>query len=81
MKPTEDIELLELLFVELDPLLEGFAGVLVEIYRCRDRYILLETASATGNQLLRFSSRDRELVYTVFDQERGGCVRWNTDRR
>jgi hypothetical protein len=44
MKPAEDVELLELLFVWLDPLLEGFAEVLVEIYRPEDRYILLEIA-------------------------------------
>ncbi len=40
MKLEEDIELLESLFVELDPLEDGFAGVLVEIHRCRDRYVL-----------------------------------------
>jgi hypothetical protein len=31
VEPAEDIELLELLFVELDPLQEGFAGVLIEV--------------------------------------------------
>jgi hypothetical protein len=31
MEPAEDMELLELLFVELDPLQEGFARVLVEV--------------------------------------------------
>jgi hypothetical protein len=31
MEPAEDMELLELLFVDLDPLQEGFAGVLVEV--------------------------------------------------
>ena len=43
VEPAEDIELLELLFVELDPLHEGFAGVLIEVYRCGDRYVLLKT--------------------------------------
>ena len=66
MDLREDIELLELLFVELDPLADGFAGVLVEIYRCGDRYVLLETAAATGTQLLRFSSKDKGLVYAAF---------------
>src|SRR5215207_403030 len=56
--------------VGMDPLLDGFSGVLVEIYREREpsggfRYVLLETASGTGNQVLRFSSKDRELVYAA----------------
>ena len=35
------------------------------------RYVLLETASGTGDQLLRFSSKDRELVYTALAHELG----------
>ncbi len=62
--------------VNMDPLLDGFSGVLVEIYREREssgglRYVLLETASATGNQLFRFSSKDRELVYAALAREIG----------
>jgi hypothetical protein len=62
--------------VDMDPLLDGFSGVLVEIYREREpsggfRYVLLETASATGNQLFRFSSKDRELVYAALAREIG----------
>ena len=61
--------------VSMDPALDGFSGVLVEIYRHREfsggeRYVLLETA-ATGNQLLRFSSKDRDLVYAALSQELG----------
>ena len=65
-------ELLEVLFVELDPLEDGFGGVLLEVHRHGDRYVLLEVAPSTGNQLLRFSSKDRELVYAAFTRERGG---------
>ena len=62
--------------VDMDPLLDGFSGVLVEIYREGDpsgefRYVLLETACATGNRLFRFSSKDRELVYAALAQELG----------
>jgi hypothetical protein len=62
--------------VSMDPALDGFSGVLVEIYRHREfsggeRYVLLETAAATGNQLLRFSSKDRDLVYAALSQELG----------
>ncbi len=69
MKPAQDVELLELLLVEMDPLAEGFSGVLVEVHRKGDRYILLETAIATGNRLLVFSSKHRELVYAAFVRE------------
>ncbi len=33
MKPLQDFELLESLFVELDPLEDGFAGVILEVHR------------------------------------------------
>ena len=60
--------------IGMDPLLDGFSGVLVEIYRERDpsggfRYVLLETACVSGNQLFRFSSKDKELVYAALAQE------------
>lgn len=66
--------------VGMDPLLDGFSGVLVEIHREREpsggfRYVLTETASATGNRLLRFSSKDRELVYAALAPELGGPTR------
>lgn len=60
--------------VGMDPLLDGFSGVLVEIYREKDpsggyRYVLLETACASGNRLLRFSSKDRGLVHAALARE------------
>ena len=75
MQIREDFELLECLFVELDPLEDGFAGVLLEIHRYGDRYVLLEVAPSTGNRLLRFSSKDRGLVYTVLAGELGKLLR------
>jgi hypothetical protein len=59
----EYIELLEVLFVEMDPLEEGFSGALVEVHRHDDRYVLLGIAPSTGNQLVRFSSKDKKQVY------------------
>ncbi len=59
----------ESLFVELNPLVA--TGVLLEVHRQGDRYVLVETAPATGNQLLRFSSKDKGLVYAAFAKERG----------
>jgi hypothetical protein len=63
--------------VGMDPALDGFSGVLVELYRERDpsgriRYVLLESASATGNRLLRFTSADPALVARMLLQEIGG---------
>jgi hypothetical protein len=60
--------------IDMDPLLDGFSGVLVEIYREREfsggfRYVLRETACATGNCLLTFSSKDRELVHAALAGE------------
>ena len=69
VEPREDYELLESLFVELDPLVG--AGVVVEVYRRGDRYVLLETAVATGNRLLKFRSKDPGLLYTILDRELG----------
>ena len=69
MNISEDFELLESLFVELDPLEDGFGGVLLEVHRHGNRYVLLEVAPSTGNQLLRFSSKDKGLVYTALARE------------
>jgi hypothetical protein len=75
MNLMEDIEILESFFVELEPLTDGFAGALLEIQRQGDRYVLLETASTTGNLLLRFSSKDKELVYAALACELGVPIR------
>jgi hypothetical protein len=65
----EHTELLEVLFVEMDPPEDGFSRTLGEVHRDGDWYVLLEIAPATGNWLLRFSSKDKELVYAVFARE------------
>ncbi len=71
MKLEEHFELLESLFVELDPLEDGFSGVLLEVQRQGNWYVLLEVAPSTGNRLLMVSSEDRALVYAVFARELG----------
>lgn len=58
--------LLESAYIELDPVLDGFAGVLVELSQHDDEYVLTETAAGTGNQLLRFVSSDCRLTYELF---------------
>ena len=79
MKLESPPEQLFLSVVDMDPLLDGFSGVLVEVYREREssggfRYVLLETAVATGDQLLRFSSKDSEVVYAALARELGGYL-------
>ncbi len=55
--------------MELDPLVA--CGVLLAVHRRGDRYVLLETVPATGNRLLRFSSKDKRLVDTILARELG----------
>lgn len=62
--------------VGMDPALDGFSGVLVEIFRESNpsggfRYVLLETATATGNRLLKFTSTDPSLVVGILLREIG----------
>lgn len=60
--------------MELDPLEDAFEGMLLEIYRHEDRYVLLEVATTTGNRLLKFSSKDKGLVSAVLTGELGGLL-------
>ena len=64
-------EVLESVFVEMDPMLHGFRGVLVELLDVGESYVLLETAVGTGNRLLRFSSESPDLAYALFEDELG----------
>jgi hypothetical protein len=64
-------EVLESVFVEMDPVLHGFRGVLVELLGVGESYVLLETAVGTGNRLLRFSSESPDLAYALFEAELG----------
>ena len=62
-------EVLESVFVEMDPLVDGFRGALVELLGVGESYVLVETAVGTGNRLLRFSSESPELAYAFFETE------------
>jgi hypothetical protein len=64
-------EVLESVFVEMDPVLDGFGGVLVELVGVGETYVLLETAAGTGNRLLRFSSESQDLAHALFEAELG----------
>ena len=64
-------EVLESVFVEMDPAPDGFGGVLVELVGVGEGYVLLETAVGTGNRLLRFSSESPDLAHALFEAEVG----------
>jgi hypothetical protein len=64
-------EVLESVFVEMDPILDGFRGVLVELVGVGEGYVFLETAVGTGNHLLRFTSESPDLAYALFEAELG----------
>jgi hypothetical protein len=71
MRPVGRHEVLESVFVEMDPVLHGFSGVLVELVGMGEGYVLLETAVGTGNRLLRFSSKSPDPAYALFEAELG----------
>ena len=71
MRYTEDHEILESVFVEMDPTSCGFTGVFVDLCRRGEEFVFTETAAGTGNRLLTFTSRERELAYRVWHQELG----------
>jgi hypothetical protein len=50
-------EVLESVVVAMDPVLVGFAGVLVELVFDRERHVLTETALGSSNRLLRSRGR------------------------
>jgi hypothetical protein len=72
-------ELLEARYVPLDPVEDGFLGVLVEIRHQEtgdgEEYQLLSTAVGSGNRLLSLVSASPALVYELFEREVGDGVR------
>ena len=78
MRSREIQEVLESVFVEMDPALCGFAGVFVELCRTQEGFVVIETAAGTGNRLLTFCAEEQDLAYRVLGEEldprRGGRV-------
>ena len=69
MRIAEVHESIEAVFVEMDPLQDGFCGVLVELVALGESYAVVETAAGTGNRLLRFRSRSQALARSLFEAE------------
>lgn len=57
--------MLETVFIEMDPVLDGFEGVLVELSFTGEKYRLILTAAGSGNHVLLFTSEDPALVNRV----------------
>jgi hypothetical protein len=65
-------EVLESMVVAMDPVVDGFAGVLVELVFDGERYVLTETALGSGNRLLRSRWRDPRAAYALLEAELAG---------
>lgn len=69
MQPHPKSRVLESIFVEMDPVLDGFQGVLAELRFTGEAYQLNLTAAGSGNQLLDVTSEDPDLVYRLLGEE------------
>jgi hypothetical protein len=69
VKLSESYEVLESVVVGMDPALDGFAGVLIELVAAGGSYAVVETAAGSGNRLLFFRSRSQELARSLFETE------------
>lgn len=69
MKISEGYEVIESVAIEMDPIWDGFTGVLVGLVFDEERYLLTETALDSGNRLLRFFSDDRTQAYAPFEAQ------------
>jgi hypothetical protein len=67
----DSYEVIESVVVGMDPILNGFAGVLVELVFDGERFVLAETALGSGNRLLWFSSESEVRARALFDRELG----------
>ena len=65
-------EVLESVVEAMDPVVDGLAGVLVELVFDGERYALAETALGSGNRLLRFRLRDPRAAYALLEAELAG---------
>jgi hypothetical protein len=69
LRDAEDHEILESVFIEMNPAVCGFVGVFVDLWCKGEEFVFTETAAGTGNRLLTFSSREREAAYLLLREE------------
>ena len=61
-------ELLDIERIELDPVCHGFHGAVVELLVEGDHFVVRQTATLTGNPLLRFTTKSEELARSLFEE-------------
>lgn len=54
--------------IDLDPVYDGFSGVVVELLGEGGSYVVLQSAEVTGNRLLRFVTASEERALEVFEK-------------
>jgi hypothetical protein len=64
-----EVESIVALFVAMDPVQDGFCGMLVEFVAVGMTYAVVETAVGTGNWLLRFRSMGQEVAPSLCEAE------------
>lgn len=74
MRIANEYEVLESVVVEMDPVTDGFAGVLVELVFDGEHVALTETALGSGNRLLRFRSVEPGPAYALLTAELSGAA-------
>ncbi len=71
MHPEPRQRLIDVERMDLDPVHDGFSGVVVGLLREGDYFVVLQSAEITGNRLLRFVTTSEERAIAVFEREKG----------
>ena len=58
----------------MDPVLDGFEGVFVELVRVGERYVLRHTAAVSGNRFVEIDLSGEDLVLALFEKRAIGCI-------
>lgn len=69
LKISEGYEVTRSVTIEMDPIWDGFTGVLIGLVFNEERYLFTETALDSGNRLLRFCSDNRTQAYAPFEAQ------------
>jgi hypothetical protein len=69
MRIAEEYEVIEAVFAKMDPLCDGFAGVLIELVGLGESYALVDTAAGSGNRLLEFRTQSPQLAHSLLEAE------------
>ncbi len=71
MKADTNQELIDIERIDLDPVMYGFSGVILELLREGDSYVVLQSVEATGNRLFQFVTESEERALEVFERGKG----------